>query len=221
MTREVETILDRVQRQLQSIYEIESEHSVGEFVVTDKELVGALDEGGRDVPEKLLVRESDGDVDLALYLDAAVLQRLADADPTRRLTRENLSDYCVVLEGVSHFLYLTFNAARERPVTLLELELQAEVDKYASTLFWVGAQSKGRVPRRLGTLLFDEVDYDEQLDADGLERYETANRLAAKYCTGLEQRYLARRNVRDLVDSLRRFYRLPQEAKLRAAGEPL
>lgn len=213
-------IAERLQRQLGAIYEIESEHSVGEFMVSDPDVVHAMEgDGARDIPEKLLVRQSGDELDLALYIDRDVLGRLEEKDPTRSLTRENLADYWVLLEGVSHFVYLTFNAARSRPVTLLELELQAEVDKFVATLFTLGRQDGGRIPRGLRALLFDDVDFDEQLDDTGRERYETANRMASKYCLGLETRFLARRNVRELVDVIRRFYRLPQEEKLRAAHE--
>ena len=108
-----ELIIDRVQRQLQRIYEIETEHSVSEFLVTDAALVSQL-EGGqpgtRDIQEKLLVRQDGEDIDVALYVERDVLTRLTQADPTRKLDRENLADYLVLLEGVSHFLYLDWNA---------------------------------------------------------------------------------------------------------------
>ena len=216
-----ELIIDKVQRQLQRIYEIDTEHSVSEFLVTDAALVSQI-EGGqpgtRDIQEKLLVRQDGEEIDVALYVERDVLTRLTQADPTQKLNRENLADYLVLLEGVSHFLYLDWNATHERPVTLLELELQAEVDKFVSSVFWIGAQEKGRVPRNLGSVLFDDVDYDEQLDADGRERYETANRAAMKYCQTLEERFLTQRRVRDMVGDLRRFWRLRQEEKLRAAS---
>lgn len=212
-------IAEKIQRQLHRIYEIDSEHSVSEFLVSDPEVVDQI-EGGqpgtRDVQEKLLVRQDGEELDLALYVDGDVLDRLTEADPTRRLTDENLGDYCVLLEGISHFVYLTWNAQRSRQVTLLELELQAEVDKYVSSVFWIGAQDGGRVPRRLGQRLFEDVDFDEQLDADGLARYETANRAAMKYCQNLEERFLTRSRLKEMVEDVRRFYRLPREEKLRA-----
>ncbi len=209
----ITTILDRVQRQLESIYEIESGHPVSEFLVSDPDVVEKVDPAGRDVQEKLLVRQREDELDLALYLDRELLQRLEDADPTKRLDESNLGDYCVALEGVSHFVYLTWNAKRERPVRLLELELQAEVDKFVSSIFWMGSQ--GAVPRRLGSFLFAEPGYDDELEGDDRARYETANRAAAKYCLSLEERFLRSSRVRDLVDDVRRFYRLPQEEKLR------
>lgn len=223
MSVSITDIAGRVQKQLQNIYEIESGADVGEFLVTDREVVSQLEgdqPGTRDIQEKLLVREGGEELGLALYIDSQVGERLADADPTSRLDDTNFGDYLVLLEGVSHFVYLTWNAKRERPVTLLELELQAEVDKYVSCLFRLSSQDGGRVPRRLKQVLFDDVTYDEQLDEEGLERYETANRVAMKYCAGLEERFLLRRRVREMVDDVRRFYRLPQEAKLRLAHDP-
>lgn len=213
-------IAGRVQKQLHRIYEIESGAEVADFLVTDKDIVTRLEAGQpgtRDVQEKLLVRERGDELDLALYIDAQVGERLAESDPTRHLGDQNLGDYLVLLEGVSHFVYLTWNAKRERPVTLLELELQAEVDKYVSCLVSLSRQHDGAVPRNLKERLFDEVTFDEQLDDEGLERYETANRVAMKYCASLEERFLMRRRVREMMDDVRRFYRLPQEAKLRAA----
>ena len=222
----INEIAARVQKQLQRIYEVENGADVADFLVTDKEAVARIEgaqPGTRDVQEKLLVRERGDELDLALYIDPQVGERLADADPTRHLGDANLGDYLVLLEGVSHFVYLTWNAKRERPVTLLELELQAEVDKYVSCLVRLSAQHDGVVPRNLKERLFDEVTFDVQLDDEGLERYETANRVAMKYCASLEERFLARRDrvaaarVREMIDDVRRFYRLPQEAKLRAA----
>ncbi len=215
----IRAIAARVQRQLTRLYEVELEHSVGEFLVTDRDRVDAIErgqEGTRDIAEKLLVRQRGDEVDVALYLDPAVADRLGRADPTALLTPENLGDYWVLLEGVSHFVYLAWNAERDRPVRLLELELQAEVDKYVSTLFRLGSQ--GEVPETLEQLLFDEPRFDEQLDSAGLERYELANRAAARYCRRLSRRFLRERRVDDLIEDARRFWRLPQEEKLRLAG---
>ena len=60
----------------------------------------------------------------------AVLRRLEATDPFERVTDDNLQDCCTALEGVSHFHYFVWSADRRRHVSLLELELQAEVDKY-------------------------------------------------------------------------------------------
>ena len=48
--------------------------------------------------------------------------------------REYLQDFLLAVEGVSHFVYLVHRARQERPVSAVELELQAEVDKYLVAL---------------------------------------------------------------------------------------
>ena len=93
--------------------------------------------------EELLLAESGDGAGVALYLDPDVLRRLEAADPHRALTEENLADYCTALEGVSHFVYSTWRLDRDPPVSLLELETQAEVDKYAVTVFLLGSQLGG------------------------------------------------------------------------------
>ena len=93
---------------------------------------------------KLLVAEDEQGVELSLYVDQAVLERLGERCPLRSLSEENLADYCTALEGVSHFHYFVWSAGRERTVSLLQLELQAEVDKYASALRLMLEQRAGR-----------------------------------------------------------------------------
>ena len=66
----------------------------------------------------------------ALFVDAAALANLERHDPAARLDDRNFSDFCLAVEGVSHFVYVALAAARQRPVSQLELELQAEVDKF-------------------------------------------------------------------------------------------
>ena len=78
-----------------------------------------------------------------------MLERLTAHCPMRALDESNLADYCTALEGVSHFHYVTWSAGCARNVSLLELELQAEVDKYASALSLLLAQRAGRFPGEL------------------------------------------------------------------------
>ena len=42
----------------------------------------------------------------------------------------DLDSVCQLIEGVSHFVYVADRARRNLPATQLELELQAEIDKY-------------------------------------------------------------------------------------------
>ena len=106
---------------------------------------------------------------MALYIDAAVLERLERRDPFAALTHENLADYLTAAEGVSHFVYVAWNAGHDKPVTLLELELQAEVDKYVLGAWLLREQIAGRFPRELHRALFERARVDPAAAA-GRER---------------------------------------------------
>ncbi len=209
-------LLDKFQRQLQRIYEVEVPHAVGNFLTSDREWVNQVDNGerARDTQEKLLLVQRGQDLELALYIDRSIVKRLEHSDPTKRLHPGNLADYWVAVEGVSHFLYLTWNAGFEREISLLELELQAEVDRYISSAFLYGRQDAGRIPVDLYERLFGEPTYEEGLDSESLQRYQRANHYASLYCRHLEERYLRSHAAEGMVNELRRFYRLTQRQKI-------
>ncbi len=211
--------LERLQRLLADIYDADVGLDVRDFLVTARGGAAALARAEPAADEVLLLRESPEGLDVTLYVDEAVLRRLADADPFESLADHNLADLCTVLEGVSHFQYLVWSAQRGRAVSLLELETQAEVDKFVGA-FALLARQHGRVPPGLHARLFERVGYLGSLEAAARARYETANRLAARYCRRLQQRYLDRRAFRpDLaLRALRAFWRLPHRPKLNLAS---
>lgn len=216
-------MLAPLQRQLERIYEIEIPHSVDDYLITDpavmKSLQGNDESDQPEVEEQLLVVQDGDSVDIALYLDNEIIDRLAQDDPRSRLHAGNLADYCTAMEGVSHFLYLAWNAGHERGVSLMELEMQAEIDKYVSTAFLFGQQASGRVPSSLYRWLFENPVFDSSLDRARLERYRDANYYASKYCARLERRYLSRNGRAGMFNDLRRLYRLTHRAKISRAVE--
>jgi hypothetical protein len=206
-------VLRGLQSLLGRLYDVELPYDVYDFLVTDRRAAGGVEE------ELLLAESSDG-AGVALYLDAQLLHRLEAEDPHRALTEKNLADYCTALEGVSHFVYSTWRLACDLPVSLLELETQAEVDKYAVTVFLLARQLGGDCfPVHVHPRLFDRVSFDARLEADQMERYRTAHRCAAHYCRRLERRFVHRgvARIEAMVRELRSFYRLKHAAKLRHA----
>lgn len=206
-------MLGELQTLLKDIYALDIAHDVGDFLITDADVAAVLDAGGRASEEKLLIEEADGEAKVALYLARELVGRLQRHDPTARLDERNLADFWTVCEGVSHFNYYAWRAAANRPVTLLEMELQAEVDKFVATAALLVRQGE-RLPPRLHHWLFDLPTFDEQLSADELERYRSANRYAGKYCRQLGARLAGGLDDENLVRELRHFYRLPQPAKI-------
>ena len=212
-------LLNRLQQHLETIYEVRSGYQVADFLINDPGLARELDvsETARELPEKLLIRKQDEDaVDVALYLDPELLQRLEANDPTRSLHGQNLHDFWLALEGISHFLYFTWNAGYERRVSLLEMELQGEVDKYILAALLFHSQQQGAVPARLYQHLFHNVSYDARLDAAELQRYRSANYFAARFCYCIEKLFLRGRSHAGMINTLRRFYRLTQHHKISA-----
>jgi len=214
-------VLANLQRHLERIYEIEVPHKVDDFLITDPKILQAVEGDGAPeeslVEERLLVVQDGENVDIALYLDDEVIERLCADDPTTCLHDGNLADYCTVLEGISHFLYLIWNARHERGVSLLELEMQAEIDKYVSTALLFGQQASGRIPTNLHSWLFESPRFDASLDRPSLERYRDANHFASIYCARLEKRYLSGAGGAGLFNDLRRLYRLTHRAKISCA----
>ncbi|HEX6997585.1 MAG TPA: hypothetical protein VF322_05540 [Gammaproteobacteria bacterium] len=206
-------MLADLQDLLKSIYALEMSHDINDFLVTDREVAEELDAGGRDIEEKLLIAENGDEAEVSLYLARELVARLRRRDPRARLDGENLADFWTVCEGVSHFIYYAWNAAADRPVTLLEMELQAEVDKFVATAALLDRQGE-RLPRGLHHWLFEMPRFDGRLSGAELERYRRANRYAGKFCRALAARLAAGTRGEDLVRELRHFYRLTQPAKI-------
>lgn len=217
-------LLRRLQERIALTYDLEIGDDIREFVVTDPQ---ALPPGARprDAGEQLLVESGADDAvcGVALYLDPQLLERLERSDPTRALHGGNVADYLTVLEGVSHFVCVAWHARHDRDVSLLALELQAEIDKYVATFALLSEQIPGRFPAELHDLLFSRCKVAPALAAERQALYRTASDHAARYCRALERRL--RRDAsrgeawsRELRTELKRWYRLPETRKFERAG---
>jgi hypothetical protein len=200
------SLLARLQLGLEALYRVETHLTIDAFVIDD-------DARGRMQParaprEQLLLHEADGELGMGLFVDAAALTNLERHDPAARLDDRNFTDFCLVVEGVSHFVYVALAAARQRPVSQLELELQAEVDKFICCSLVAGSTASLR--RRL----YGDVSYADDLDADERERYRTANQEASRYTAALERRFVAHQQTSAMLVEVRRFYRMDLPDKL-------
>ncbi|MDQ3367858.1 MAG: hypothetical protein M3680_20735 [Myxococcota bacterium] len=204
------TTLSRVQHGLESLYRIKTGLDVGHFVVSADVRDGLV--ATRRPREQLLVCEDAGEMSVALFIDPGALANLADHDPARRLGDHNLGDFLLAIEGVSHFIYTICCARVDRPVSQLELELQAEVDKYVTCLLTteVEADASSALRRRL----FGDAEYEPDLDHEEHARYRAANDNANRYAAWLEHTFVKRRKIPEMLGELRRFYRLGLAGKL-------
>jgi hypothetical protein len=210
------TTLAALQSALAEIYDLPSTPDIADFLMTDRASLASFTDS-RPTDEQLLLAEDGETLSMALYIDAAVLERLDRRDPFAELTHENLADYLTAAEGVSHFVYVAWNTGFDKPVTLLELELQAEVDKYVLGVWLLREQGDGRFPSELHRALFERTRVDPVAAAGRIGLYHTASNYAARFCRRVGALASAqRRGVRrDLLAELRRFYRWGNVRKLR------
>ncbi|MBT8123374.1 MAG: hypothetical protein KJO81_00950, partial [Gammaproteobacteria bacterium] len=104
------------------------------------------------------------------------------------------------------------NANHDRPVSQLELELQAEVDKFVSATAILGLEKNKAFMQEIWSLLFSQPKFNENLEKENLARYMKANKYASKYCLNLIG--MNNKTTKCFHNELRRFYRLNQRAKL-------
>jgi hypothetical protein len=209
------TTLASLQGALAEIYDLPATPDVAEFLMTDRQRLGAMPEARASDEQLIIVQEGDT-LSLALFIDASVLERLARCDPYSALNGENLADYLTVAEGVSHFVYLAWNAGHDKPVTLLELELQAEIDKYVLAVWLLREQGAGRFPHELHRVLFERARVDPVAAGARAGMYRTASTYAGRFCQRIAARFenRARSASREMLAELRRFYRLGNARKL-------
>ncbi|MCB1842900.1 MAG: hypothetical protein KDI09_08070 [Halioglobus sp.] len=207
-------MLHALQKQLTDLYQVDTAYQIDDFLITDPGLAKRLGANVMlaDTDETVLLSEDDDGMSLSVFLDEDLLQRLAERDPLRRLRAGHLSDLWTVIEGVSHFICLVFRAQRETAVTLLELEMQAEVDKFVGTWLLAVQQDDTELAERLHGWLFDDVRFHPDLSRDQHERYRAANDYAGRFCHGLQKRLQDGTSVG--VSELRHFYRLTQTDKI-------
>jgi hypothetical protein len=202
--------LARVQRGLEALYRVDTGVAIDDFMI-DATLREALAPQRRP-REQLLVCEDGEAMELALFIDPGVLANLATHDPGHRLGDHNLGDFLLAVEGVSHFIYAVWCARAERPVTQLELELQAEVDKYVTCLLATAPEAE--TSEALRHRLFADACYEPDLDGDERDRYRAANDNAHRYAAWLEEAFVVPRKIPAMLEELRRFYRQGLAAKL-------
>lgn len=216
MMRHPLSLLKSLQQMLAAIYDAPLKLDVTRFLITERDRLPAPHRD-TDSDEQVLVARDDEGLRIGVFLDGAMLDRLSRADPFTLLSGDNLGDYWTALEGVSHFHYLAWNTGYGRPVTLHELELQAEIDKYVSSLWLLRKQHPHRFPVELHTLLFDRCRLRADLSGEHRQMYQRANDYAARFCRRIAQRLsssLVSARLETMAE-LRRFYRLGHHRKFR------
>jgi hypothetical protein len=165
----------------------------------------------------LLVRPIGDATALALYFPDALIGRLEERPPTRVLDDLNAADFADFTEEIDHFAALSDALQAGRDVSLLELELRANVSKTMVLAHFL-ARLLGRSRLRTGERLwirhqvFERRDCAED-DPELRQRYRDARRLAVRLLDRLEPMAGAER-----LAALRSWNALSGPEKLRQLG---
>jgi hypothetical protein len=180
-----------MQRDIESFYRLERAPSVQSFLRTMQ----------KNEREAVRIRDAD---DGAVEIE--VLAPALSSTP-------DLDSVCQLIEGVSHFVYVADRARRELPATQLELELQAEIDKYV-LLALGGERFDTQTARILHERLYEGVRFCHPEGTEEGDRYRMANDLAARMVRRLEVLYAEKGRFGELREALSRFYRMGQADKI-------
>ena len=199
-------VVAKVLKELERYYE-----ATAEDVHAYLRVESALENEGETPPrEALLVRhdEDGGEVEIALVLPDRVAR-----EPWAELS---FDDRCQLVEGASHFLVVCERARREVSTTQLELEIQAEVDK------WLVLSRGGRLAPddddALHAALYEGSTYFDAEGSEAGERYRLANQIAARFVHRVSRDFARKGRFTELRRALHRFFREGQEGKLRAVA---
>ena len=168
---------------------------------------------------RVLVRESSGSIAASIYYPDALIRRLEQRPPEQGITDDNIDPFATFVEELDHFLLLAERVRLGRCVTLLELEMHANVTKYLVCALFRGA---GRARSRRMPLpaedrvwllwhLFEKVSFAEP-DPQVQARYRAASRFARRFLTDLDEAPTPAARL----ERLRLFHDATHEQKLAA-----
>lgn len=221
-------LVENLQNSLQKQYDLAIPYEVKQFVSHDallaRNLAGSDRQAGDGhseddacmMEETVFICQSGDTLEFTVYLDHEVLDIASETTRTDSQGRlhtyeqHTIDSLCTVVEGVSHAVCLLWHAHHDRQLRALDLELQAEVDKYMLLMACnPDDHSRGRLHRQL----FDNARFTAPMDSELYQRYKAASDGAASYCEWLMQAFPGPADQLGLSQELARFYRLSGSAK--------
>lgn len=204
-------LLTDLQSKIESRYDLEIPYCIEHFVSSDRAVADRLaDEQASNgqqravVDEELVfIHQQEDSLEFMVYVDEHLLTAL-------NASCMDLDGLCTVLEGASHAVCLLWHAHNDRQIRPVELELQAEIDKY---MLLTGGGLCSAERRSLHRRLFANSRLISEQGSALYDRYRTASQLASHYCQWLDARFIEEDDMNALQQELARFYRLSGRAK--------
>jgi len=215
------SLVESVQGLLERTYDIDRRIEIGRFIIGDAGYRRFYtSERPRTIPEgsaclaQTLVRETDEGLRACIYYPDRLVRSLERRPPQYGLCEENVDAFATLVEELDHLLLLADRLQRLRPLSLFELELQANVSKYLVVArFLAGQQGHLGDEQRLWVRhhLFDKVVYTDT-NPRVRRRYQDAARFAVKFIDFVRVLRPQRR-----IEILRRFHAAGVHQKIELA----
>ena len=159
---------------------------------------------------RTMVRETPGAVRACIYYPDELIQTLERHPPQGGLSERNVDAFATLVEELDHLLLLVWRERQRRPVSLFELELQANVTKHLvlSRYLAAGRDRLDDAERAwLRHHLFDKHEFEDDVP-EIAERYREAARQGIRFLERLPA------EPRRRLAALRRFHDVDVGGKL-------
>lgn len=214
-------ILQNIANELTQLYSLSDSDfpPIAEFLISQQTYKllckqrPSLDPNAR---ESLVLHIEDDALEIGLYISPKILKLIETYDPQTNLNNKNLDAACVAIEGVSHLLYVHQKYMNKTPWSLLELELQAEIDKYILCVNWLKRQ--GGNGRELLGKLFERYSLLGGMNSSVAWRYQRATTMAQNFCRHIEINFIFKHRLEPARRALKEFYRLSHWQKIRTVS---
>ena len=163
---------------------------------------------------RVLLRDAGDTLKVSIYYPDSLIRELEDNDPRLGIHDENIDLCASFIEELDHFLFIAQNYKSNRPFSLLELELQANVTKYLVLKYFIALQSRSLKLRKFDReYIRHHLFYKRQFDVEDTterKRYEDAGKFGMMYTEQID-----RLSHEERLRDLRRFSRMTCPSKIK------
>ena len=215
-------LIEELQRKIEKTYALDTGiTNIEKFIIGDhgykefylKEQIQSVVENDSS-GSRVFLRDGGNTLKVSIYYPDKLIQVLEENDPRMGLHDDNVDECASFVEELDHFLFIAQNFKQNRPFSLLELELQANVTKYLVLKYFIALQNKSMRLRKFDREyiryhLFYKRKYDREKPVER-KRYEDAKVLGMTYT-----RHIDFLSHEDRLRDLRLFSRMTCPSKIK------
>lgn len=181
MKKSLTPIAKKVEADLSQYYGFEIISSVTNHFVSDQEIHSNIPETDTEQAKPRgsvwVVNDTDDEMFVGVNIAEEVTQNLESKNPLESLHNENLEDFSILVEEISHFHLILNRATQRLEVSQVELEYQGEMDKLLISAMLLQEQCGDPHIIPLARKLYDNAI----IVAQDKERYWEATKHAARF----------------------------------------